>query len=129
MKTTYIQFDAPKSEGSSANDGVIKGPLKKALVGILTAIIPKANPDFDDRIDDVQYWLVECETESGIPEREIGIGKGGHVIMKMPFKDNYGYWTDNNMLLDDFKEQFIISEISKERFEQSWAQFDLQDEH
>ncbi|MBK7855618.1 MAG: hypothetical protein IPJ79_12590 [Bacteroidetes bacterium] len=47
--------------------------MKKALVGILTTIIPKANPDFEDKIDEVQYWLVECDNETGIPEREIGL--------------------------------------------------------
>ncbi|NGY38982.1 hypothetical protein FQU23_015905 [Flavobacterium sp. XN-5] len=124
MKTTYIQFDAPKSNSQTAKDGLIKSLLKKALVGILTTIIPKANPDFDDKIDEVQYWLVECNNETGIPEREIGLDKAGRVILKMPFKDNYGYWTDNNLLLNDFKEHFVVSEISKDSFEQSWELFD-----
>jgi hypothetical protein len=124
MKTTYIQFDAPKSDRQTAIDGLIKSSLKKALVGILTTIIPKANPDFDDKIDEVQYWLVECDNETGMPEREIGLDKEGRVILKMPFKDNYGYWTDNNLLLHDFKEHFVVSEISKESFEESWELFD-----
>jgi hypothetical protein len=89
MKTTYIQFDAPKNDSHSAKDGLIKSSLKKALVGILTKIIPKANPDFDDKIDEVQYWLVECDNETGTPEREIGLDKEGRVILKMPFNDNY----------------------------------------
>ncbi len=124
MKTTYIQFDVPKSNSQTAKDGLIKSSLKKALVGILTTIIPKANPAFDDKIDEVQYWLVECNNETGIPEREIGLDKEGRVILKMPFKDNYGYWTDNNLLLNDFKEHFVVSEISKDSFEQSWELFD-----
>jgi len=124
MKTTYIQFDAPKNDSQFAKDGLIKSSLKKAMVGILTKIIPKANPDFDDKIDEVQYWLVECDNETGIPEREIGLDKEGRVILKMPFKDNYGYWTDNNLLLNDFKEHFVVSEISKDSFEQNWVLFD-----
>ncbi len=124
MKTTYIQFDAPKSDNQSAKDGLIKSSLKKALVGILTKIIPKGNPDFDDKIDEVQYWLVECDNETGMPEREIGLDNQGRVIMKMPHKDNCGYWTDNNLLLNDFKKHFIISEISKDSFEQNWEEFD-----
>ncbi|MDP3556327.1 MAG: hypothetical protein Q8T03_03070 [Bacteroidota bacterium] len=123
MKTTYIQFDAPKNNRQTPKDGLIKSSLKKALVGILTTIIPKANPDFEDKLDDVQYWLVECDNETGIPEREIGLDKEGRVILKMPFKDNYGYWTDNNLLLNDFKEHFVVSEISKESFEESWELF------
>ena len=124
MKTTYIQFDAPKNDSHSVKDGLIKSSLKKALVGILTKNIPKANPDFDDKIDEVQYWLVECDNETGIPEREIGLNKEGRVILKMPFNDNYGYWTDNNLLLNDFKEHFVVSEISKDSFEKYWELFD-----
>ena len=124
MKATYIQFDAPKSDNLTAKDGLIKSSMKKALVGILTAIIPKANPDFDNKIDEVQYWLVECDNKTGIPEREIGLDKEGRVILKMPFKGNYGYWTNNNLLLNDFKEHFVVSEISKDIFEQSWELFD-----
>ena len=125
MKKTYIQFDAPKSSHKSSKDGLIKTALIKAFEGILTTIIPKANPDFDGKINGVACWLVECDTDSGIPEREIGINNEGHVLLKMPFKNNYGYWTDNDLLLDDFKKHFVVSEISKDIFEQSWTQFDL----
>jgi hypothetical protein len=124
MKTTYIQFDAPKNDSHSTKDGLIKSTLKKALVGILTKIIPKANPDFDDKIDEVQFWLVECDNETGIPKRELGLDIEGRVILKMPFKDNYGYWTDNNLLLNDFKEHFKTFEVSKEIFEWKWEMFD-----
>ncbi len=44
--------------------------------------------------------------------------------MKMPYNDNYGYWTDNNLVLNDFKEQFKASDITKEAFEQQWILFD-----
>jgi hypothetical protein len=124
MKTTYIQFDAPKSDSQTEKDGLIKSSLKKAFVCILTKSIPKANPDFDDKIDEVKYWLVECDNDTGVPEREIGLDKEGRVLLKMPFKDNYGYWTDNNLLLSDFKQHFVVSEISKDFFEQYWEFFD-----
>ena len=124
MTTTYIQFDAPKNDSQTEKDGLIKSSLKKALKGMLTTVIPKANPDFDDKIDEVKYWLVECDNESGVPEREIGLDKEGRVILKMPYKDNYGYWTDNILLLSDFKEHFVVSEISKDSFEQTWDLFD-----
>ena len=38
----------------------------------------------------------------------------------MPFNKNYGYWTDNDMLLDAFKQLFRVSEITPEIFEQHW---------
>ena len=88
--------------------------------GVLTKIFPKANPDFDEEIDAVETWFVECDTETGIVEREVGLDKESRVIVKMPFKENYGYWIDNNLLLNDFNKHFVVSEISKETFEQNW---------
>ena len=124
MKTTYIQFDAPNYENQTSTDGLLKSTFKKLIVGILTTVIPKANPDFEDKIKDVKYWLVELHIKTGIPQREIGLDKTGQIILKMPFNDNYGFWTDNNLLLDDFKKSFQVSEISKTSFEEQWELFD-----
>jgi len=124
MKTTYIQFCLTISDNQTAEDGLKRGSLKRMLVGILTKVLPKANPDFDDKVDEVKYWLVECDNETGIPQREIGLDKEGRVILKIPYKNNYGYWTDSTLLLSDFKEQFDVSEISKDSFEQNWELFD-----
>ncbi|MDR0793515.1 MAG: hypothetical protein LBE82_09430 [Chitinophagaceae bacterium] len=121
---TYIQFDTPKTDRQAKKEGLLKCFLGKMLITFLTKIIPKANPDFENEIDEVQYWLVECDDKTGIPEREIGLNKEGQVILKMPYKENYGYWTDNNLLLDDFKKHFVVSEISKDYFEKSWELFD-----
>ncbi|MGC4041814.1 MAG: hypothetical protein QM710_13795 [Flavobacterium sp.] len=120
METTYIQFEMPKNEAQVSKDGWVKEALINIIAGILTKIIPNGNPDFDKEIDNVESWLVEFETETGIPEREIGLDKENRVIVKMPFKKNYGYWLDNNLLLPDFKEHFTVSEVTKETFEQHW---------
>lgn len=124
MSMTYIRFDAPGSESQTLKDGLVKSSLKKAFMSVLTKVIPMANPDFDDKIKNVKYWLVELESETGIPQREIGINAADNVIMIMPYKNNYGYWTDNNLLLNDFKEHFNTSEINKESFEQHWEVFE-----
>ncbi len=124
MKKTYIQFNAPRSCDKALKDGWLKSSFKKVLVGILHMFIPKANPDFENKIDVVKYWLIECDEDTGIPEREIGLDSEGRVILKIPYEKNYGYWTDNNLLLKDFKEHFVVSEISKESFEMSWEIFD-----
>ena len=107
METTYIQFEVQKSENQTSPDGLLKRSLKKAITGVLTTVIPKTNPDYENQIDNVKSWLVELETDSGIPQREIGLDDEGNTILKMPYKDNYGYWTDNNLLLDDFKKHFL----------------------
>lgn len=42
----------------------------------------------------------------------------------MPWKDNYGYWTDTNFNLKDFKNGFNYSQIAKAYFESAWNQFE-----
>ncbi len=124
METAYIQFQAPKSDIKTEIESSLKRLIKNFTTKLLTKVFRVANPDFDNKIDDVEYWLVECDKVSGIPQREIGLDQQGRVIMKMPFKDNYGYWTDNNLLLENFKEHFKVSDITKEAFEQQWILFD-----
>jgi hypothetical protein len=121
METVYIQFGAPGGAINTKKANSFRGNIKKLMIGILTKVVPEANPDFDRKIDDVRHWLIECEGVSGIPQREIGVDEHEHVIVKMPFGNNYGYWTDNNLLLNDFRELFSASVITKEAFEQQWA--------
>jgi hypothetical protein len=124
MDTEYIQFEAPGNPIEAKDKSAFKRSIKNFGINVLTKVFPVANPDFEEKIDDVKYWLVECDKTSGIPEREIGLDKSGQVIMKMPFENNVGYWTDNNMLLWQFKERFEVSEVTKETFEQQWSSFD-----
>ena len=120
----YIQFKVLKREHNSGPDGFVKRNLKKTVIGILSSIIPKANPDFEEKIDLVETWVVELDKETGSPEREIGMDKNGGIIVKMPFNDNYGYWTDNNLKLEDFKSHFETSEIGRDTFENYWSLFE-----
>ena len=116
MKTKYIQFEEQISDKQTSKKGL--------FARILTKILPSANPDFEDKIFEVQYWLLELDSETGIPKREIGLNKKGQAILKMPFKRNYGFWTDNNISLKDFEKSSDVSEISKDSFEEVWEQFD-----
>ena len=120
METTYIHFEVLKSDSQSSSEGLLKKSLKKVITGVLTTIIPKANPDYETQIDRVKSWLIELDTDSGIPQREIGLDDKGNPILKLPFRANYGYWTDNNLLLADFKRHFQVKEIGKEIFEIKW---------
>ena len=120
METTYILFELPESENQISSHGLLRRSLKKAIKEILTTVIPKANPDYENEIDKVKTWLIELDTETGIPQREIGLNNSGKPILRMPFQDNYGYWTDNNLLLADFKKHFQVREIDKSMFEVKW---------
>ena len=124
METVYIQFEIKEDVKESKKEIFFKKRFKKALIKILKTFIPLANPDFDNKIGNVKYWLVECNLKDGTPQREIGLNKQNQVIMKMPFKDNYGYWTDNNLLLNDFRKHFQVIEITKEIFEHQWKQLE-----
>lgn len=80
--------------------------IKKSIRFLLGVIIPKANPDYDNKIDLVSYWLLEFENKETTPNREIGLGTNEDVIMKMYFKNNYGYWVDNSLTFNGFKKYF-----------------------
>jgi hypothetical protein len=123
MKTVCIKFELPQRGFQSKDEPSFIRSLKHATTTFLSQVFPVANPDFENRIKDVRYWLVECDKESGIPQREIGIDENEQVILKMPFNDNYGYWTDNNLLLEDFILRFNASRITSNEFEQHWSMF------
>lgn len=122
-KCIYIKFEAPNvAQLTQANSG-LKRSLKLFFTKLLSTVLPKANPDFDHKIAGVRYWLVELDFATGIPQREIGLDKNAQVLLKMPFEDNYGYWTDNNLLLRDFEEFFNTTKIDKSAFLEYWEVF------
>lgn len=123
MEMVYIQFEVPKVKSQKIKERLIKTLIIEFIASIFKMITPAANPDFDTKIEQVKYWMIECDNESGIPEREIGLDENKYVIVKMPYNNNYGYWIDNNLLLNDFKKEFKTSFISKVLFESKWESF------
>lgn len=103
-------------------DRIVKGEgfVKRSIRFFLKLIIPKANPDYDGKISLVTYWLLEFEGKDSVPDREIGLGINEEVILKMPYRDNYGYWLDNNLTFEDFHDTFEAVEITREDFEEKW---------
>jgi len=92
---------------------------QKIISKILKTILPISNPDFENRIDDVKHWLVEFDEEN-IPTREIGLDGDSEVILKMPHKKNYGFWTDNELFYDDFISRFSAVEVDRIAFDAKW---------
>lgn len=121
---TYIKFKAPNSQTYQEKDNVGKSMIKKAIIGIASLVIPKANPDFDKLIDEVEEWLLEYDNEGDFVNREIGLDQTGKAIMRMPWQKNYGYWIDNNLKLNDFSTQFATTIVDKQTFENYWAEFE-----
>lgn len=93
----------------------------RSLIGsVLSIFLPKANPDFDRNLYLVKQWLLEFKDENSTPNREVGLNDSCEVLMKMPDHQNYGYWTDNNLKLNDFKKRFDIDYINEAFFNEKW---------
>ena len=93
---------------------------KKMIRSFFEWILPKANPDFENKIQLVIFWLIEFPGEDAMPVREIGLNDAGDVIVKMPDESNFGYWVDNNLTFRDFKKLFQIEYVTAEYFEKLW---------
>ena len=121
-KRVYIRFDDPRPAVPLPPDGAVKKAVKSIILKILARIIPKSNPDFEELIDQVAYWKVEFDTQERQTCREIGFDKDGNSIVAMPLGNNYGYWTDNHLALEDYA-HFKNVNISTEEFMNDWNEF------
>jgi len=115
----YIKFTDTPSKPEAKK----KSRWRSKLAATILFFIPKANPDYDDLIDDIVEWQLEIDPADNLPAREIGKDINGNTILIMPWRDNYGYWTDNNITLDYFKEHFKATNIDKADFEKNWDSF------
>jgi hypothetical protein len=119
MSNTYIKFSYPDSKVKKVPENIGKRLAKV----VLESIAPIANPDFEKKIDKVAFWLIEFENDSYYANREIGLDSSGKTIMIMPWEKNYGYWTDNNLVIENFRTNFETININKEEFEKYWRSF------
>jgi len=119
MSNTYIKFRYPDSKVKKVPENIGKRLAKV----VLESIAPITNPDFKKKIDKVVFWLIEFENDSYYPNREIGLDSSGKTIMIMPWEKNYGYWTDNNLVIENFRTNFETININKEEFEKYWNSF------
>lgn len=98
-----------------------KEKQKKTLFEkMILFLLPNANPDFDNKIPDINHWFLEFKDSESPPIREIGLDSNLKTVMKMPYKSNYGFWTDNSLILNDFKTSFDFSIIKDVDFEKKW---------
>ncbi|WHF52549.1 hypothetical protein QGN23_04545 [Chryseobacterium gotjawalense] len=117
MKYTYLKIELDEISQPEKSNFFIT-----LLEKFLSTIIPKANPDFENQIQNTRNWLIEFN-ENEIPTREIGLNLNSEAVCIAPWKNNYGFLTDTSYGLQDFKNGFEYSEIEKEYFDNQWNQF------
>lgn len=125
MKYRYIKLNAAdvydpleNSNGKSWINRMAKNFIYKTL----ETFLPKGNPDFDDKIDLVKVWILEINESNEKPSREIGLDEKGNTILIMPWKGNYGFWTDSNISMNDFTH--TRTTILKSDFNKLWQAFE-----
>jgi hypothetical protein len=127
MGHVYITFktDDKITDSGQRTESWLTRTVENSLAKILSAIIPKANPDFEGKITNVRQWMLEVDEEDGTPEREIGLDDKGKVMMIMPWKGNYGFWTDSPVQIDELAKTREMNFVDKEEFDRLWTEFDL----
>lgn len=121
MSNTYISFDLSESDASIKPETI----SKRFIRTILESPAPVSNPDFIDQFSNIVTWLIEFEDDSYFPNREIGLNSLGDPIIAMPWKSNYGYWTDSNVVLKDLSFHFHVKGITNTQFKDLWNLFEL----
>lgn len=115
----YIKFnDTPSTPEAKKKNNRLAKIIKTVLF-----FIPEGNPGYSEIICDVAEWQLEIDSTDNLPTREIGKDMNGKIILIMPWHDNYGYWTDNDITLDYFKDHFNATNIDKSEFDKNWDAF------
>ena len=120
---TYIKFDNPKNATTPKKIG-FKKIIADSFIKLISIIIPKANPDFEHLIEKVDFWKIEFNSKENYTEKEIGFDNNGESIVAMPMGNNYGYWADNNLTLEDYK-VFSPVDVSGDEFDKDWNEFKM----
>ena len=92
---------------------------EKIIDWLLNHFMPMANPTLDKNLGYVKEWYIEYDDVEEYTNREVGVAENGLVVFKAPFEENWGYWCDNDMTMDDYR-NLNIHAISKEAFEKLW---------
>ena len=83
---------------------------------LISRLLPKPYPDFDDLYKQVHFWYLEIDPKFRMVSREIGFDENARPIVFGPFKSNRGLWIDAPVKFnaDDFEN------TSRDEFEKHW---------
>ncbi len=105
---------------NEATDWPKENRWKEKLINVILFFVPRANPDYENKMYLVKSWLIEFVENEGelIPWREIALDKEDKPIFAGPSERNYGFWLDTNMKYEDFDGD----PVNKDEFERYWNQ-------
>jgi hypothetical protein len=87
------------------------------FITLLKLLLPRANPDFDRKYDQVVEWWIEVD-ELGEPRREIGFDRNGEPVVIGPIGRNSGVVTDSGAV---FTEDEFGKSVDRWEFERLWT--------
>ncbi|MBR5698599.1 MAG: hypothetical protein IKX44_08300 [Prevotella sp.] len=114
----YFKFKYTR-EHEEEQKSIANNSVYKCLIGVLNKLIPKANPDFEQKYNNVSTWYIEYDDDKQFTSKEIGLNEKGKVIVKAPYKKNLGLWVDSCLQYEDYL-SFDVIPIKKEEFMVLW---------
>ena len=109
---TTLATDWAKDRGPSS-------VLGKLGLRVLTTVLPRGNPEYDDKMHLIRAWLVEVD-EDGDVLREIALDAEGEPLLIGPDDRNCGFWAD----IDGAGDHIAVNggePVGQSAFEELWS--------
>jgi len=87
---------------------------KDFVLKVLSRVLPLANPDFEDKYDQVVEWWLEID-DDGVVRREIGFDSLAQPLVGAPIGENEGIFTELGQA-----PQGTIEDVDRGRFDSAW---------
>lgn len=86
--------------------------LINIFIRIFTFWIPKANPDFEKKFRNVNFFWLEIDNNNHVL-REIGFSHAGEPLTAAPLGDNWGIFTDLNSAPEPLEDEITPEEFDR----------------
>ena len=114
----YFKFEYPKR--GTANEEKKQSVWDRVfcLIGdVLEHFWGDCNPDLAANSEHITTWYIEYDdVKYNLPIKEFGIDANGKVLFLAPSKRNRGFWCDEDLNIEYYKEKFDIRFITAEEF-------------
>ena len=97
--------------------------LQKVLRRTIGLLIPKANPDFEEKYVQVVEWWLEIDDDNHVI-REIGLDAGSIPIVGAPLGVNWGLFVDKDKRPPVLAGDLQGPTVEPAMFEKAWMQLE-----